>query len=396
MLSSKTSIIKNYLMAEDTVNTLNIIKSLGAKVIIENNIIKITPPKELKEPTDILDCGNSGTAIRLICGFLAGIDKKYFILTGDKYLLKRPMGRVINPLTSIGAKIYGREDNKLAPLTILGSTLEPFNYESKIPSAQVKSAMILSALNSKGVSRYKEPELSRDHTERMLRGMGVDIKSFDDNSIEINPINKPLEPLEIEIPSDPSSAFFFAVAGVILPNCELILKNVLLNKTRVEAFEILKQMGGDIEYLNIGSKYDNIGDIKIKSSKLKAVTIEKNISWLIDEIPALAIASIFADGITVIKNAEELRVKESDRIKSTILNLTKCGIETTEFQDGFSIKGTTKINKAIIDSFGDHRIAMSFSILGLITDMQINDIACIETSFPNFINILNQFTKVDS
>jgi 3-phosphoshikimate 1-carboxyvinyltransferase len=395
MLTSKVSIVKNYLMAEDTINTLKIIESLGAKVQTVGNTTTITPPLSFQEPYDILDCGNSGTAIRLLCGFLACQKDKYFVLTGDKYLLKRPMGRVINPLMDIGAKIYGKSSNKLAPLTILGSTLKPFDYESKIASAQVKSAMILSALNSDGVSYYKEPELSRDHTERMLRGMGVNIESFDDNSIKIHPIEKELESLEIEVPSDPSSAFFFAVAALIVPNCELVLKNVLLNKTRIEAFEVLKKMGANIEYLNINSKYDDMGDIRVKSSKLKAVVVEDNISWLIDEIPALSIAFIFADGESVVKNAEELRVKESDRIKSTVSNLNKCGVITKEFDDGFSVIGSSNVNEAQIDSFGDHRIAMSFAILGLVTNMTINDTQCIETSFPNFLDILKKFTKVD-
>jgi 3-phosphoshikimate 1-carboxyvinyltransferase len=395
MLSDKPSYIKNYLKAEDTLNTLKIVESLGAKIEEKDdkNIV-ITPPSQIKEPTDVLDCGNSGTAIRLFCGFLSTLNG-YFILSGDEYLRRRPMGRVINPLSDIGAKIFGREDNKLAPLTIIGSKLKSFKYESKIASAQVKSAMILAAMNSDEPCYYKEPELSRDHTERMLNGMGLDINTNSDGYICITPSKTKLSPLDIEVPSDPSSAFFFAVAATILPNCKVTLKNVLLNKTRIEAFKILEQMGANIEYININEKYDTTGDIIISSSSLKPITVENNISWLIDEIPALAIAFIFADGKSYIKNAEELRVKESDRIKSTITNLNKCGIQTEEFDDGFSVLGTSNIKEATIDSFGDHRIAMSFAILGLVSNMTINDTECIETSFPNFLSILKKFSKVD-
>jgi 3-phosphoshikimate 1-carboxyvinyltransferase len=394
MLSNKTSYIKNYLLAEDTLNTLSIVEQLGAIIQKDSANIKITPPENFIEPSDVLDCGNSGTAIRLLSGFLACVDG-YFILSGDKYLRKRPMGRVVNPLKNIGATILGRENNKLAPLTIIGSKLKSFDYESSIASAQVKSAMILAGLNSDGTCTYKEPELSRDHTEKMLSGMGLNISTNNSGQIVFSPLTKPLEPLDIEVPCDPSSAFFFAVAATILPNCKIILKNVLLNKTRIEAFEVLKKMGADIEYINIDTKYDKVGDITVKSSSLEAVVVEDNISWLIDEIPALSIAFIFANGISIIKNAEELRVKESDRIKSTVSNLNKCGVETEEFEDGFSVKGGCTLNSSTIDSFGDHRIAMSFSILGLVTNMTINDTQCIETSFPNFIDILEKFTKVN-
>ncbi len=393
LLSDKTSYIKNFLNAEDTINSLKIVENLGAKVEKEGDIIKITPPKEINEPKNILDCGNSGTAMRLFCGFLSS-KKGFFVLHGDKYLANRPMKRVTQPLREIGAKIDGRSDANYSPLSIRGSQIVPFRYKSKIASAQVKSAMILSALKSDDISYYHEPHLSRDHTERMLRGMGVEIKKDKDGWLQIYPVKKPLSPLDIDVPSDPSSAFFFAVAAVISKKSKIVLKNVLLNPTRIEAFEILKKMGADIQYIIKSQKYETIGDIVVKSSDLKSVEISENIAWLIDELPAIAIAMSCAKGRSIVKNAKELRVKESDRIKTVVQNLKKCGIKVNEFEDGYEIFGGD-IKKAEIDSYGDHRIAMSFAIAGLVDGMIVNDISCIKTSFPNFIDILKKITGVE-
>ncbi len=393
LLSDKTSYIKNFLNAEDTINSLKIVENLGAKVEKEGDIIKITPPKEINEPKNILDCGNSGTAMRLFCGFLSS-KKGFFVLHGDKYLANRPMKRVTQPLREIGAKIDGRSDANYSPLSIRGSQIVPFRYKSKIASAQVKSAMILSALKSDDISYYHEPHLSRDHTERMLIGMGVEIKKDKDGWLQIYPVKKLLSPLDIDVPSDPSSAFFFAVAAVISKKSKIVLKNVLLNPTRIEAFEILKKMGADIQYIIKSQKYETIGDIVVKSSDLKSVEISENIAWLIDELPAIAIAMSCAKGRSIVKNAKELRVKESDRIKTVVQNLKKCGIKVNEFEDGYEIFGGD-IKEAEIDSYGDHRIAMSFAIAGLVDGMIVNDISCIKTSFPNFIDILKKITGVE-
>jgi len=389
LLCDKTSTIRNYLRAEDTMNSLKIAELLGAKIEDNGEIIKITPPKELKEPFEILDCGNSGTSIRIYSGLLAGIDG-FFVLTGDKYLRRRPMKRVVEPLVSIGAKIDGRENGNLAPLAIRGGKLTSFDYTSKIASAQVKSAMILAALNADKPSTYSEPHLSRDHTERMLKGMGAKLEI--DDKITIYPLEKPLEALEIEVPTDPSSAFFFAVAAAITKS-KVVLKNLTLNPTRIEAFKILEKMGAKIEYITKVDKYEPIGDIIVEGNELKAVEVSDNIAWLIDEIPALAMAMAVADGKSIVKNAKELRVKESDRITATISNLEKCGIKTEEFEDGFAVFGG-EVKSAKIDSFGDHRIAMSFAILGLLSGMEIEDTECILTSFPNFTQILNRITEV--
>jgi 3-phosphoshikimate 1-carboxyvinyltransferase len=391
ILSDEVSIIRNFLEAEDTLNSLHIVQSLGASISRDGNTLKITPPKKPQIPDNVLDCGNSGTSIRLFCGLFSSLDG-YFVLTGDKYLRRRPMRRVTKPLIDIGAKIYGRDDSNLAPLTIMGGELKSFNYTSKIASAQVKSAMILAALRADGISTYIEPELTRDHTERMLKGMGVNLVS-ENLKTTIEPIKKPLKPLDITVPSDPSSGFFFAVAAAITKDSHITLKNISLNPTRIEAYQVLKRMGVDITFVEKENLYEPIGDIVVKHKELKAVEVSENISWLIDELPALSIAFSLAKGTSVVKNASELRVKESDRIKSVVDNLNKCGVETREFEDGYEVIGSS-IHSAKIDSFGDHRIAMSFAIAGLVDGMQIDDIDCIDTSFPNFFEILSQITEV--
>ena len=388
IFSNQTSYIKNFLTAEDTLNSLSIVEQLGAKVKRNGSSIEITPIDNLSEPADILDCGNAGTGMRLFCGLLASVDGA-FTLTGDKYLKERPMKRVADPLRSIGAKIDGRENGNKAPLFIRGvKNLKPFTYHSPVDSAQVKSAMILAALRGTGVSKYKENELTRDHTERMLKGMGADIETDKEGFINIHPLKGHLKPLNITVPTDPSSAFFFAIAAAITPNSRVLIKNVTLNPTRIGAYEVLKRMGVEVNFIEKENIYEPIGDIEVKHKELNAVVVEEHISWLIDELPALSIAMSLASGKSLVKNAKELRVKESDRIKAVVSNLKKCGVKYTEFEDGYEIVGGT-LNKAIINSHGDHRIAMSFSIAGLFCDMDIEDTDCILTSFPNFKEILD-------
>jgi 3-phosphoshikimate 1-carboxyvinyltransferase len=393
LLANGKSEVSNFLEAEDTQNSLKIVEKLGAKVERVGEKIFITSDGVVREPDDVLDCGNSGTGMRLFAGLLSP-HRGSFVLTGDKYLRRRPMKRVTKPLKEIGAFLDGRNDGELAPLFIRGGKVTNFNYNSKIASAQVKSALILSALFGNRESKYSEPELSRDHTERMLNGMGAEIERISETEIKIKPIQKPLEPLVIEVPTDPSSAFFFAVATAIVPNSKIILKNMLLNKTRIEAYKVLQKMGTKIEFIEKSSKYESIGEIHIEYAPLKGVEVSENISWLIDEIPALAIAMSVADGESLIKNAEELRVKESDRIDAVVKNLKFCDVNVEEFSDGFKIVGG-KLEPAVIDSFGDHRIAMSFAIGGLLVGMKIEDIESVNTSFPNFFEILSQFTKVE-
>jgi len=385
LLSDKSSYIKNFLQGEDTLCTLHIVQSLGAEISHKDDTLVITPPETLQEPPHVLDCGNSGTAIRLLMGFLAS-KNGFFVLHGDEYLAKRPMARVANPLRSVGAIIDGREGGNLAPIGIRGQKLSAFNYDSPIASAQVKSAMILAALNASGVSYISEPSLSRDHTERMLKGMGAEVER-DGLHVKINPLQKPLSPLKLTIPADPSSAFFFALAAAIIPGSKIVLKDVLLNQTRIEAYEVLRRMGTKIDYIETSNQYEPIGDIIVEYAPLVCVNVDENIPWLIDEIPALAIAFANAKGKSTVSNAKELRVKESDRIATTVANLRKCGIEANEFEDGFEVIGGS-LNSSKVESYGDHRIAMSFAIGGLSCGIEVEDTACIATSFPNFFQLL--------
>ena len=393
LFSDKPSKIKNFLLGEDTLASLSIAEQLGAVVKRDGANVEITPPAQLKEPSNILNCGNAGTGMRLYAGLLSGIEGS-FILTGDKYLRSRPMNRVAIPLRNIGAKIDGRENGNLAPLAIRGGNLKSFKYESPIDSAQIKSALILAALQADDTSYYKEGLLSRDHTERMLSGMGASVKLQEDGWIKIEPLTKALNPLNISIPADPSSGFFFAVAAAITPNAKTVIKNVTLNPTRIEAYKILEKMGAKISYVEKENIYEPIGDIEIAyNGQLKAISVEENIAWLIDELPALSIAMATATGTSLVKNAKELRVKESDRISTVLTGLNNCNIQTVEHEDGYEVIGG-KIESATINSHGDHRIAMSFAIAGLLSQIQIDDVACIDTSFPNFFDILNQITDI--
>ncbi|MBE3021525.1 3-phosphoshikimate 1-carboxyvinyltransferase [Campylobacter sp. 7477a] len=386
LLSDKPSRVRNFLRAEDTLNTLQIVQKLGAKVQDNGDEILITPPSKICEPNSVLECGNSGTAMRIFMGLLAAQDG-FFVLSGDEYLNKRPMARVGKPLMAVGAKIDGVKNGDLAPLCIRGKKLDRFNYKSPVASAQIKSALLLAALYSNGCE-FSEDELSRDHTERMLKGMGANIKS-DGLNITLEAMKKPLSPLDIDVPNDPSSAFFFAVATSIIPGSHIVLKNILLNKTRIEAYRVLQKMGADIKIKELSDKYETIGEIEIKYAPLKSVDVSENISWLIDEAPALAIAFANAQGTSVLRNAKELRVKECDRIAVTVAGLRKCGIDAKELDDGFEITGGVA-SSAIIDSHGDHRIAMSFAILGLKCGMMVEKSEFIATSFPNFVSILRK------
>ncbi|MDO4674255.1 3-phosphoshikimate 1-carboxyvinyltransferase [Campylobacter sp.] len=388
LLSKERSRAKNYLLAEDTLNTLKIIENLGAGVEKSGDEISITPPAEFKEPNCVLDCGNSGTAMRLMLGFLAGLEGKFFTLSGDKYLNERPMGRVCEPLGQIGAQIYGRSGAKLAPLCVLGRGLRHFDFVSEISSAQVKTAMILAGFRADATCYFREKSLSRDHSEKMLLAMDAPLKISEDGlGIEITPLQRPLKALNFTLPNDPSSVFYFVLAALILPNSSICVKNVLLNPTRIEAYKILKKMGAKIDLACEANHFEPVGTIHAQSSELVGVEVDENIAWLIDEAPALAIAFALAKGKSSLKNAKELRVKESDRIRAVVANLQKCGIEARELEDGFEVEGG-KPKSAKIQSFGDHRIAMSFMILGLICGMELDDVGCIGTSFPNFCQIL--------
>ncbi|WP_187914310.1 3-phosphoshikimate 1-carboxyvinyltransferase [Helicobacter pylori] len=402
LLAQKPCFVRNFLMGEDCLSSLEIAQNLGAKVEnIAKNSFKITPPTAIKEPNKILNCNNSGTSMRLYSGLLSA-QKGLFVLSGDNSLNSRPMKRIIDPLKAFGARILGREDNHFAPLVIVGSPLKACDYESPIASAQVKSAFILSALQAQGISAYKESELSRNHTEIMLKSLGANIQN-QDGVLKISPLEKPLEAFDFKIANDPSSAFFFALACAITPKSRLLLKNVLLNPTRIEAFEVLKKMGASIEYAIKSKDLEIIGDIYIEHAPLKAINIDQNTASLIDEIPALSIAMLFAEGKSMVKNAKDLRAKESDRIKAVVSNFKALGIECEEFEDGFYIEGLgdisplkqhfSRIKPPIIKSFNDHRIAMSFAVLTSVLPLEIDNLECANISFPTFQLWLNLFKK---
>ncbi|NHA78242.1 3-phosphoshikimate 1-carboxyvinyltransferase [Helicobacter pylori] len=402
LLAQKPCFVRNFLMGEDCLSSLEIAQNLGAKVEnIAKNSFKITPPTAIKEPNKILNCNNSGTSMRLYSGLLSA-QKGLFVLSGDNSLNARPMKRIIEPLKAFGARILGREDNHFAPLAIVGSPLKACDYESPIASAQVKSAFILSALQAQGISAYKESELSRNHTEIMLKSLGANIQN-QDGVLKISPLEKPLEAFDFTIANDPSSAFFFALACAITPKSRLLLKNVLLNPTRIEAFEALKKMGTSIEYAIQSKDLEIIGDIYIEHAPLKAISIDQNIASLIDEIPALSIAMLFAKGKSMVRNAKDLRAKESDRIKAVVSNFKALGIECEEFEDGFYIEGLedisplkqhfSRIKPPLIKSFNDHRIAMSFAVLTLVLPLEIDNLECTNISFPTFQLWLNLFKK---
>ncbi|MGP1579576.1 MAG: 3-phosphoshikimate 1-carboxyvinyltransferase [Wolinella sp.] len=395
LLAKKPSRIHGFLEGEDTLNTLKIAQKLGLGVALEGDSLILTPPRNgIIEPDDILDCGNAGTAMRLYTGLLSAI-KGYFVLSGDSYLRKRPMRRIVDPLRSIGANIFGRDGGELAPLSIIGAPLKSFDYTSPIASAQVKSALILAAMHGESPSYFSEPELSRDHTERMLQGMGAEITTKE-GKITIMPLcGDKLSPLELTIPADPSSAFFLAVAAAITPGAKVLLKSVLLNPTRIEGFRALERMGAKISYQITSQTYESIGDIEVVHASLRGIDITERLSWLIDELPALAVAMALAKGKSRVQNAKELRAKESDRIRVVVGNLQKLGIEAVELDDGYEITGGSFAAMQTLESHGDHRIAMSFALVGLCVPVRILDSGCMDVSFPNFLHILAQIAKVE-
>ena len=387
LAKGKTRIIEPS-RGDDNLRTLNAFRMMGIEVDepkVDQLIINGRGLYGLTEPEDIIDAGNSGTTVRLLTGLLTG-QRFFSVITGDRYLRKRPMKRVVEPLSSMGAKIWGRENGNFAPLVINGTRLNPIDYISPIASAQVKSAILLAGLYADGVTKITEPSLSRDHTERMLRFFGANLKR-DDNSVSIAGGSN-LDGREIEIPGDISSAAFFIVAASVIPNSEVFLKRVGVNPSRTGILEVLKKMGANIQLLNEYETWgEPVADILVKTSRLKGTKIEGDlIPKTIDELPILSVAASVAEGDTVIKDAKELRVKETDRIKAVASELKKFGAEVEEFDDGMRISGKDELKGCDCQSFGDHRIAMSLIIAGLMASGKtvVEDTSCIGTSFPEF------------
>lgn len=388
------SVISNFLNADDCLCTAKAFQSMGIKI---DNLgsDKITIyGKELhglEEPHQVLDMGNSGTGMRLLTGLLSG-QKFFSVLTGDEYLSVRPMDRIIQPLSKMGAQIIGRANNKYPPLAVYGAKLQALEYSTPIASAQIKSAVLLAGLYGHGLSSITEPRLSRDHTERMLEYFGVDIQR---NGLTVkikgqqNLINR-----NVQIPGDISSAAFFIAAGLLVPDSDLLIKNIGINPTRTGLLDALQFMGAKIRWLNKKLKeWEPVSNFRVEYSELKASEFDGAIiPRIIDEIPILSVIATQARGNTVIRNAEELRVKETDRIRALVIELNKLGADVDELKDGLVIHGPTKLKGNIVQSHGDHRIAMSMCIAGLIAEGEtiIEDVECIRTSFPNFMVIMEK------
>ena len=396
-LAKGESRIRGLLRGEDCLSTLQAFQCLGIEVIEKADdelIIQGRGLEGLREPADVIDCGNSGTTMRLMSGILAA-QPFFSILTGDQYLRKRPMGRVINPLTSMGAKILGRDGNTKAPLGIDGGGLSATEYHSLIASAQVKSAVLLAGMQVNGATTVYEPHLSRDHSERMLRYFGADLESFSGGARVNGRVQ--LNGKEVEVPGDISSAAFFLVAGLIVPDSELLLKNVGVNPTRSGVIDILQQMGGSIELTNLRElSGEPVADLLVKSSDLHGIEIGGDlIPRAIDEFPVVSVAAAFAEGTTTIRDAKELRVKETDRIAAMCECLGQLGAAIEPLEDGMRIAGGQTLSGGEVNSFGDHRIAMSMAIAALnsAADIKILDTACTETSFPGFWELVTRISE---
>lgn len=389
-LANGKSVIKNFSRGQDPLSSLKVCQALGVNAEFKDDLI-LKSKGNLSAPSQALDCGNSGTTMRLMSGILAGQSFKS-ILIGDESLSKRPMKRVIDPLNLMGAEI--KSNNFKAPLTINGTKLHSIDYVSKLASAQVKSCILLAGLNADGKTTFTEPYISRNHTEIMLKYMGANI-SVNNTTVTIE--KSELEPRTIEICGDISSAAYFIVAGLIVPNSKIILKNVGLNPTRTGILEVAEKMGGNIEILdkrNISG--EDVGDIQITYSDLKSCTIEGEIiPRLIDELPVIAVLATQADGITIIKDAQDLRNKESDRIKAVVTELKKIGADIEEMPDGFIINGKTNLKgDTKVETYHDHRLAMSLYVAGLICDkpISINGFEWVDISFPEFDKLFNSLT----
>lgn len=389
--------ISNFLMGEDCLSTISCFRKMGVDIQIDGKdvYVKGNGLYGLKRPKEILDVGNSGTTIRLMMGILAG-NKFDATLIGDNSIAKRPMKRVTDPLRLMGCNIEGKDDANYTPIKIYGGDLKAIDYHMPVASAQVKSALILASLYANDTSFIYEKVKSRNHTEIMLKSFGADI-NVENLKISVNPVNE-LFSQDIYVPGDISSAAFIIVSALITKGSEVIIKNVGLNETRTGIIDVVKNMNGNIEIINerlVGGEL--VGDLLVRYTKdLCATTIDKDIiPRLIDEIPVIAVLATQAEGTTIIKDAQELKVKESNRIKSMVENLKILGADIEELEDGMIIKGKSKLNGGKIKTFKDHRIAMAFSTLNLISDekIKLDDEDCINVSFPGYFDLIKSLRK---
>ena len=384
-LASGVTEISGFLKGADCLSTIDCFRNMGIDIDIngENVTVHGNGLRGLKKPDEMLYTGNSGTTTRLLCGILAGQNFDTSI-TGDASIQKRPMGRVVKPLSMMGAKI----ENEYCPLYITGTKLHGIDYKMPVASAQVKTAIILAGLYADGETVIHEIEKSRDHTELMLSAMGADL-TVDNLDITVKPTND-LTAVNVDVPSDISSAAFFLVLGAIMPNSQITVTNVGINPTRTGIINVLKDMGADITLENVHtSAGETVADITVRSSSLKGTTVGGDIiPRLIDELPIIAVAAVFADGQTVIKDAQELKVKETNRIRAVVDEFNKCGIDITETDDGMIINGGKSIHGADFKTYGDHRMAMSLTVLAQLADGEstLDDSDCACVSYPTFFD----------
>jgi 3-phosphoshikimate 1-carboxyvinyltransferase len=389
--------IEGLLLGEDPRSTAACFRALGAEISeLNTELVKVRGIGlgQLQEPVDVLNAGNSGTTLRLMMGLLASHPGRFFTVTGDSSLRSRPMSRVVKPLQQMGAQIWGRQNNSLAPLAIQGQSLQPIHYHSPIASAQVKSCILLAGLMTEGQTTVTEPALSRDHSERMLKAFGAQLQvDPETHSVTITG-QASLQGQSVIVPGDISSAAFWLVAGATVPGSELCIENVGVNPTRTGVLEALAMMGADITLENQREVAgEPVADLRVRYGQLKACEISGDlIPRLIDEIPVLAVAAVFAQGTTVIRDAEELRVKESDRIAVMAAELNRLGAKVTELPDGLEITGGTSLTGTEVDSHTDHRITMSLAIAALNAsgNTTIHGAEAAAISYPNFTTTLQQ------
>ncbi|SHJ90153.1 3-phosphoshikimate 1-carboxyvinyltransferase [Propionispora hippei] len=392
-LADTPVVIRNFLYAADCCSTVSCMEALGVQVerradgelCVQGNGLH-----GLKEPISVLDAGNSGTTLRLMTGILA-CQPFFSVFSGDASLTKRPMARVIKPLSQMGCTIVGRQQSKYIPMALVPSAqIQGIDYTMPVASAQVKSAVLLAGLFAKGGTSVTEPFLSRDHTERMLESFGVPVKR-EGLTVSVAPVDSLTAPKVIEVPGDISSAAFWLVAGTILPNSRLLLRNVGINPTRTGILDVLTAMGANISLENERfSGAEPVADLLVQSAQLRGTEIKGEIiPRLIDEIPVLAVAALFAQGKTVISGAEELRVKETDRLKAVTAELSKLGAVLEEKADGLIIEGGQSLKFGVCHSHDDHRMAMSLAIAGLAGNgVEITEPDCVRISYPDFFETL--------
>lgn len=392
-ISRGTTEITGFLQSADCLSTISCFRKMGVEIENQGSrvLVKGAGMHGLKKPSEVLDCGNSGTTTRLISGILSAqaFDS---VVTGDASIQKRPMDRILIPLTQMGARIRSAAGNGCAPLLIQGAPLHGIHYQSPVASAQVKSSILLAGLYADGETRVTEPYLSRNHSELMLSHFGAKVGTEGTTAI-IQPADE-LYACPVEVPGDISSAAFFLVAGLIIPHSEILIRNVGINPTRSGVLTVLQAMGADITLLD---RHDRSGepaaDLLVRSSSLTGTCIEGSlIPALIDEIPILALAACFAEGETVIRDAAELKVKESNRLKVMTEGLSAMGAQVQETEDGMIIQGGAPLHGAVIDSRLDHRIAMTFAVAGLCADgeTEIQGAECVNISYPQFYEDLNR------